>query len=145
MPHFNCRLSNIGPSDPFSCCQLVCFGGRMLTIDGQDELVPFGLTSGSGGIQVHYNNCSINKVAGQTLVANTLYYVYAYMLNGVMTLDFSTTDWTIDSEWGYEVHSTDRTRTLVGMVYAQNVAGQIVTRGGARQQTCISRYNQIIW
>ena len=143
--HFDCRLSNWGSSDPFPAAQLTPCSGRLLTINGKNELIPEGVLLGSGGILSYYNNCSINKITGQTLSANTTYWVYAYisLVTGVMTLDFSTTGWQFDPEWGYEVKTTDRTCTLVGLLYAQNISSVIVTRGGANAQTIISRHNML--
>jgi hypothetical protein len=45
----------------------------------------------------------------------TLYWIYAYMNAGVMTLEASTTTHATDATTGIEIKSGDATRTLVGM------------------------------
>ncbi len=64
--------------------------------------------------------------AGVTLAvgaaaASTLYYIYAYMSAGVMTLEFSTTTHATQAGTGVEIKSGDATRSLVGM--ARTTAG----------------------
>jgi hypothetical protein len=50
------------------------------------------------------------------LTPGTIYYVYAWMNAGVMTLEASTTIPVIDSTYGHMIKTGDATRTLVGMV-----------------------------
>jgi hypothetical protein len=57
------------------------------------------------------------------LVANTRYYVYAYLSGGVRVLVASTTGYVIEAERGVAVKSDDPTRSLVGMIQT-TAAGQ---------------------
>lgn len=76
-------------------------GGKWLWINGKNESVPSsGPTASNTG-----------------LTAGTLYYVYAYMNSGTMTLELSTTVPVADSTYGVMVKTGDGTRTLVGAVY----------------------------
>jgi hypothetical protein len=77
------------------------------------------------------NLISINGVlqtipaAGVTLtptgVAGTLYYIYAFMVGAVMTLEAVVTGHSPDATTGIEIKTGDATRTLVGM--ARPIAG----------------------
>jgi Phage tail-collar fibre protein len=51
------------------------------------------------------------------LTANTLYYIYAYMVGAAITLEASTTGHVTSSIDGVEIKSGDQSRTLVGMAY----------------------------
>lgn len=75
--------------------------GNKLIIGGVQQTIPSSGVSGA--------------VTGLTV--STLYYVYAYMNAGTMTLEFSTTIHGTDASTGVEVKSGDSTRTIVGMVY----------------------------
>lgn len=92
----------------FGQCRLALSGGnialtrrngRLLTIDGVHQVIP------SGGI----------TLAPTALTPGTLYYVYAYMNTGTMTLEASTTGHSADATTGVEIKTGDSTRTLVGM------------------------------
>lgn len=73
--------------------------GRFLFINGTFESVPeAGVTIDNSGLS-----------------ADTLYYVYAFMDNGTMTLELSTTSYVTDSTYGIRVKDGDPTRTLVGL------------------------------
>lgn len=76
------------------------------------------------------NRLTINGVvytipsAGVTLVptgalATTLYYIYAYMVGAVMTLEYSTTAYVTDTATGMPIKNGDVTRTLVGLALTQ--------------------------
>lgn len=80
-------------------------GGRYITINGINEVIP------SGGVSL--------SPSGST--PGTTYNIYAYMTSGVMTLEYSTTGHTTDITTGLEIKNGDATRTLVGM--ARTVAG----------------------
>lgn len=80
---------------------LVPKNGNLLTINGVNQQIP------SGGV----------TLVSPTMSASTLYYIYAYMNSGVMTLVASTTGHTTSTANGVEVWTTDNTHTLVGMVY----------------------------
>lgn len=75
--------------------------GNKLLINGAPETVP------NGGI----------SLAPTGLSASTLYYVYAYMNSGTMTLEASTTAPTEDTTTGAQIKTGDATRSLVGMAY----------------------------
>ena len=80
------------------------FNGSDIRINGTVQQIPSsGVTATNAG-----------------LVASTLYYVYAFMNAGVMTLEFSTTTHATDTtagNVGVEIKSGDSTRTLVGMMF----------------------------
>lgn len=75
------------------------FNGRRLTINGVGELIP------SAGI----------TLAPSGLTPSTLYYIYAYMNSGTMTLEASTTAYATDATTGVQIKTGDATRSLVGM------------------------------
>jgi len=89
-----CRLIKSGAN-----LVLSPFNGNRLTINGVPQTVP------SGGV----------SLAATGLTVSTLYFIYAYMNSGVMTLEASTTSHATDSTTGVEIKSGDATRTLVGM------------------------------
>jgi hypothetical protein len=83
--------------------------------------------------------------AGVTLaaagaVANTTYYIYAYMAANVMTLEYSTTGHSQDANTGVEIKTGDSSRTLVGMGRATATAS--FTAPNASTVTCISWFNR---
>ena len=80
------------------------WGGNGITINGVNYQIP------SAGVSL--------AVTGMT--AGTLYYIYAYMNSGTMTLEKSATAHATHTD-GVEIKSGDATRTLVGM--ARPVAG----------------------
>lgn len=79
-------------------CRLVPHNGNALIINGNTEIVP------SAGI----------TITGAGTVANTIYYIYAYMNAGVMALEKSTTGYARHTN-GVMIKSGDPSRTLVGM------------------------------
>jgi len=91
-----CRLSLSGGN-----LLLSRFDGKLLTISGQPETVP------SAGV----------SLSPSGLTPSTLYYIYAYMNSGTMTLEASATGHSTDSTTGVEIKTGDATRSLVGMVY----------------------------
>lgn len=141
-------LSNYGGSDPFSQCQFLPRNGNTIYINGKIEIIPAGILLGAGGIITTYSNCYINRVAGQALAANTPYYVYAFMLNGVMTLNFSVANTPpiaidpVEDANGVWVKGDDATSTLIGFLRT-NAASK--TLGNAQAQTIISYYNRLFY
>lgn len=119
------RLSNLisaapwGSANPFRSCHFIPHNGNTIMINGRYELIPDGALAASGGVQASYNNCSINKVTAQSLTPKTFYYQYVYMLNGVMTMDFSTSSHVIDPEYGNGVKTGDRTCSVIGICYPE--------------------------
>lgn len=74
--------------------------GNLIFINGVGEQVP------SAGV----------VVTNAGLAASTLYYVYAYMNAGVMTLEFSVTASATDTTYGHLIKTADATRSYVGNV-----------------------------
>jgi len=134
------RVSNMGGSDPFSQCHFLAFNGNTILIGGKEEVIPNGALSVSGGVIATYASCSIDRVLAQTLATDTKYYIYAYMLNGVMTLDFSTTTWFNDLFYGVRIKTGDPAMSLVGYMYSD---ANSQSRGNATMQTIISNFNRI--
>lgn len=73
--------------------------GNKLVINGVSYAVP------SAGI----------TLAATSLTPGTLYYIYAWMSGGTMTLEASATGHSTDTATGVEIKTGDATRTLVGM------------------------------
>jgi len=92
-----CRLAFISSTQ----LALLRYNGRYLPINGTLQVIP------NAGV----------FLSNAGLTAGTLYYVYAYMSAGVMTLEASTTAHAINSATGLRIKSGDATRTLVGMAY----------------------------
>lgn len=99
--------SNGGGGAPVGQCLLVKsgsnivlqpFNGNLLAINGTNETIP------SAGV----------SLAPTGLTPSTLYYFYAYMNAGTMTLEASTTAPTTDTGTGIKIKTGDATRTLVG-------------------------------
>jgi hypothetical protein len=80
--------------------------GNRLLIDGVNRTIP------SAGV----------TLAPTGLLANTLYYIYAYMSSGVMTLEASPISYSIESVYGTAVKSGNAARALVGMAYCKTAA-----------------------
>ncbi|WP_246510191.1 hypothetical protein [Bradyrhizobium glycinis] len=98
-----CKLTKSG-----SNLILSPFNGNMLTIAGATYAVP------DAGV----------SLSATGLTAGMLYYIYAYMSAGTMTLEASTTTHatsTTSGNKGTEIKSGDNTRSLVGM--AQPISG----------------------
>lgn len=91
----DCRLDYISTS----VIRLSRFNGTRLMIDGINEIIP------SAGVDLSPSG----------LTPNTLYYIYAYMNAGTMTLEASTTVPATDATTGLRIKTGDATRTLVGM------------------------------
>ncbi|ANM09628.1 MULTISPECIES: hypothetical protein [unclassified Rhizobium] len=89
-----CRLSLSGGN-----LLLSRFNGYFLTINGKHYSIP------SAGV----------TLAPSGLTPATLYYIYAYMNSGTMTLEASATASAVDSTTGIRIKNGDATRTLVGM------------------------------
>lgn len=94
--HGQCRLSLSGAN-----IFLSQYNGQYLNINGNPQPIP------SGGV----------SLVPTGAVAATTYYIYAYMVGSVMTLEFSTTGHSKHTN-GIEIKTGDSTRTLVGMAYA---------------------------
>lgn len=88
-----CRLTKSG-----SNLLLLPFNGRVLSINGNHYVIPVG---------------GVTLTAPSTTL--TLYYIYAFMNAGTMTLEASTTVPATDATTGVRIKTGDATRTLVGM------------------------------
>ena len=88
-----CRLTFDSPN-----LRLNRFNGRLITINGVAEEIP------SSGV----------ALAATGLTVGTLYYIYAWMNSGTMTLEASTTAPATHTD-GTQIKTGDATRALVGM------------------------------
>lgn len=81
--------------------------GRFIQIAGELHEIPAaGTTLGTSGLSV-----------------STLYYIYAYDNSGTLTMEASTTAWTVSTTAGNEgmpIKTGDNTRTFVGMTTTNN-------------------------
>jgi hypothetical protein len=97
-------------------CQLIPFRGDAIRIQGTIYSIPAaGITITNAG-----------------LTASTLYYCYAYISGGAMTLEWSTTGHSTDTaagNVGTEIKTGDNSRTLVGMAYV-SASGTFQSAGG---------------
>lgn len=94
VPFGQCRLSKSGSNLLLAPCR-----GNLITINSQAVQIPdAGVTLSTGG-----------------LAATTLYYIYAFMSSGTMTLEASTTAYATQAGTGIAIKSGDATRTLVGL------------------------------
>ena len=97
---------------------LVPYNGPNVQISGALLALP------SGGVQI----------TNSGLVANTLYYIYAFNSSGAVALVASTTAWVADTaagNVGVAVMSGNNSRSLVGMVYT-NATAQFQDAAGTR-------------
>lgn len=94
--HGQCRFTYVSTTQ----VKLAPYNGCNLNINGNVEQIPAaGVTLSNSGLS-----------------SNTVYYIYAYMNSGTMTLEASATGHTTANE-GIEVKTGDASRTLVGMVW----------------------------
>lgn len=96
--------------------------GNKLKINGISRIVP------SAGV----------ALAPTSLAASTLYYIYAYMNSGTMTLEASTTAYATDANTGVKIKTGDATRTLVGMA---RTTGAVAWANSATQLFLRSFFN----
>lgn len=115
----DCRLTLSGGN-----LLLSRFNGKRLTINGIGEVIP------SAGI----------TLSASGLTPSTLYYIYAYMNSGTMTLEASTTVPVADTATGVQIKTGDATRSLVGM--ARPVTGP-AWADSAAQRFVLSYYNRV--
>lgn len=73
------------------------------------------------------------------LSASTLYYVYAYDSSGTLTLELSTTAYSVDTVTGLAIKTGDDTRLLVGLVRT-NASTQFAD--SATQRFCLTWFNR---
>lgn len=102
-PVAQCRLSFLSATQ----IQLVRWNGNQITINGSRQTIPqAGVTYTQSG-----------------LTTGTVYFVYAFMNAGTMTLELSVTTFATDTTTGNIIKSGDATRTLVGKVLTSVTAG----------------------
>jgi len=117
-----CRLDYVSTTQ----IQLNRYNGQYLFINGQNEVIP----------------ATGPTLANTGLTAATLYYIYAYMSSGTMTLEASATAPTSDATFGIKIKTGDATRSLVGMVYMDaGTPGTFADSATARW--VISYYNRV--
>lgn len=108
--------------------KLVPMNGDNIQISGINYPIPSaGVTAANTGVYV-------NGTANQNLAASTLYYVYLFVNNGTLTIDFSSTGHVTDTvagNVGIEIKSGDNSRSLIGMVYT-NGSSQFSDSGANR-------------
>src|SRR5579885_41659 len=114
-----CRLSVVSTTS----LKLAPLDGSQLMIAGIPQNIP------SAGV----------TITNSGLAASTLYYVYAYMNSGTMTLELSATGHATDANTGIEIKSGDFTRTLVGMIRT-NASSQFVD--STSQRFCLNWYKR---
>ena len=81
-----------------------------------------------GGVWVRRDVHTPVELLAPSVTSNTLYYVYAYDAAGVTTLEASTTTHVGATQHGVRVKSGDETRTLVGMVFAENAGAFLMSQ-----------------
>jgi hypothetical protein len=92
-------------------CRLIC------TSTSQVRLVPYdGNLLMVGGAYAAIPAAGVN-LSNSGLVAGSVYYVYAFLASGVLTLEASTATPVADATYGAAIKTSDASRTLVGMVY----------------------------
>lgn len=114
------------------------FNGGHIKVNG--VLVPIP-TSGIVGLT--NTNAYVNGVAGQSLAAGQVYYVYAFVNSGVLTADFSATGHATSvalTNEGTEIKSGDNTRTLIGMIRTANGATTFIDN--AQNRYVLSWFNR---
>lgn len=100
-PHGRCRLSY----QSSTALILTPYNGNTIIINGQVVTIP------SAGVTL--SNSGVSN--------STLYYIYAYLSSGVLTLERSTTGHSTDTATGVEIKTGDATRTLVGMARTSSI------------------------
>lgn len=119
MNHGRCRLSY----QSSTALILTPYNGNTIVINGQVVTIP------SAGVTLSNSGAS----------NSTLYYIYAYLSSGVLTLEYSATGHSTDTTTGVEIKTGDTTRTLVGM--ARTTSGG-VWNSAAAQRFVLSYFNR---
>lgn len=124
-PAGQCRLNYVSSTS----ISMMPYQGNQLTINGTNYDIP------QAGV----------ALANTGLVATTLYFVYAFMSSGVMTLEASATGHSTDAtaiNYGVEIKTGDSSRTLIGMVYTGAGTPGIFTSPSSLNQTLLNWFNQ---
>lgn len=115
-PHCG-RLAHVSST----ALQFSPYNGADIRINGVIYQIPSTGIAGLSNTGVY-----VNGVSGQSLSANTLYYVYAWLNGSTIYADYSTAGYVMSDQAGNVgtfVKTGDNSRTLIGMVYT-NVSGQ---------------------
>lgn len=122
LAHGRCRLV----FQSTSALRLGPHNGNTIIINGQVVTIPSaGVTLSNSGVST-----------------NTLYYIYAYLSSGVLTLEYSTTGHSTDASTGVEIKTGDATRTLVGMA---QTAGGSWSGNGSNTLSYFNRKEIVLW
>ena len=107
------------------------------------ETIPPGTGVAIGGVVLDSKSACIDKVCNLPMQPATTYYVYDYCKDYTpacnMALNLSTTGHKESADYGHQVHRTDRTQTLVGMV---RLMKDNLIAAGTGQQPTISWLNR---
>lgn len=103
------QVQQILGSNVLGQCELVRTSSSLLTLNRNRG----GRLFINGVLELIPATAPTLDVSGAT--PDTLYFIYAYMNTGVMTLERSTTAPTADTTYGHQIKTGDTTRTLVGM------------------------------
>ena len=108
-----------GLTDPNVISLAPIHGGGLLVKSpaGVWEYVDF---QSQNSIEGDRTNCFLNGTAGQTLAANTFYYVGVKRVGATAVLNFSTAGQTKTADYFVEVFVNDSSTSLVGHVYTLN-------------------------
>ncbi len=107
----------INSDSPFTQVHFFPKKGNKILINNKYETIPPGIGVISGGVIGTYNDASIDKHEHKKLKGSTLYYVYVYMKDKTMKMDFSQIGHKESVKYGNQIHFIDPTRSLIGMVY----------------------------
>jgi hypothetical protein len=93
--------------------QYIPFNGDWIRIAGEYYPIP------PSGILDDYQNVYVNGVPGQTLAVSTVYNVFLFSNNGVLTFDYGGTRAmsTTPGNVGTQIRTGDDSRTLIGKIY----------------------------
>jgi hypothetical protein len=119
--------SEINKASVPACGRLVVASGTVLVFTpfNGDKVKINGVIYNIGsGISATINNCFVNNVPNQSLVAGTVYLVTVFNNSGTPAIDFFTNlthspDTTNADNLGVETSSINRSRTVIGMVFIQ--------------------------
>jgi hypothetical protein len=117
-----CGLLKLNGSSPSNALIFVPYKGDDIKINGLIYRIP------AGGIVATYNNLYLEKVPGSTLAIGNTYFIYAFVVNNAVQLNFSANGHATSStagNVGTEIRSGDDTQTLVGVVVTGGSAPNI--------------------
>jgi hypothetical protein len=130
----------LGNGSPFSKVMFFPKNGNQIMIGGKYHTIPPGIGVMSGGVVGAYNDAYVEKAPHQTLAPKTLYFVYVFMLNDLMAMNFSQTGHKEDPTYGNEVNAKDPAQSIVGMVYTDS---ESLFDGDQKSQLTLSWCNRV--